>query len=66
MNSWKYDASAVNVPWFMVSGDRLDDRLITPLPDMEKIFQKAKTAMVMGRRSRAEYTAMCRPKRTLM
>ena len=28
MNSWKYDASAVNVPWFMVSGDRLDDRLI--------------------------------------
>lgn len=56
MNSWKYDASAVNVPWFMVSGDRLDDRLITPLPDMEKIFQKAKTAMVMGRRSRADHS----------
>lgn len=56
MNSWKYDASAVNVSWFMVSGDRLDDRLITPLPDMEKIFQKAKTAMVMGRRSRADHS----------
>lgn len=56
MNSWKYDASAVNVPWLMVSGDRLDDRLITPLPDMEKIFQKAKTAMVMGRRSRADHS----------
>ena len=56
MNSWKYDASAVNVPWFMVSGDRLDDRLITPLPDMEKIFQKAKTAMVMGRRSHADHS----------
>lgn len=56
VESWKYDASAVQVPWLMVSGDNLDDRLITPLSDMKKVFQKAKTAIVMGRRSHTDHS----------
>ena len=53
-----YSLSLIHIfPWFMVSGDGpIDRNVITPLSDMEKIFEKVSTFVVMGRRNIATHS----------
>ena len=51
MEKWDFDPGNIDIPWFMVAGDGpIDRNLITPLSDMESLFEGAKTFVVMGRR----------------
>lgn len=51
MEKWDFNPGEIAIPWFMVAGDGpIDRKLITPLSDMESLFEGAKTFVVMGRR----------------
>ena len=57
MEKWDFNPGEISIPWFMVSGDGpIDRNVITPLSDMEKIFEKASTFVVMGRRNIATHS----------
>lgn len=57
MEKWDFNPGEISIPWFMVSGDGpIDRNVITPLSDMEKIFEKASTFVVMGRRNFATHS----------
>ncbi len=57
IKSWEYDPSQVRIPWFMIAGDGPEDRkLITPLRDMEDVYGKAQTSIIMARRSGADHS----------
>lgn len=57
MQKWDYNPADIRIPWFMVSGDGpIDRNVITPLSDMENIFEKASAFVVMGRRNIATHS----------